>query len=117
VIYKKPAWFFIASFFALLSSLVTYVYGFLAAPFFNPTDPEKLCVGIRVRPPGTSQDLFPLSYQCLGQDGTHTELVPTWINPLIFTLVAFAVVLFALGVNAAEPKQANRNPGANSDDR
>ncbi|GAB3497036.1 hypothetical protein [Amycolatopsis cihanbeyliensis] len=50
---------------------------------------------------GYEESLFPRSGLCHWADGTSTDLVPVWVNPLIFSCIAGAVLCAAFAIRAA----------------
>ncbi|MBA8827622.1 hypothetical protein FHX42_005018 [Saccharopolyspora lacisalsi] len=49
---------------------------------------------------GLDGTIFPRSFACRWDDGSSTELVPMWVNPLIFACIAGVVARAALAVDA-----------------
>jgi hypothetical protein len=78
---------------------VVYAIGFFSAVYI--LDPDQMCAGAagfysgRPGPPdsswiGIGHQYFPLRHTCRWTDGTTYELVPGWVNPLSFALLAVA---------------------------
>lgn len=80
-------------------AVVVYAIGFFSDLYF--LDPDQHCAvraGFASGRPGPSDSswtgvehsYFPLHHICRWGDGTAYELVPGWVNPVFFTLVAVA---------------------------
>jgi hypothetical protein len=78
---------------------IDYAIGFFSD--FNMFDPDQMCAsraGFYSGRPGPSDkswlgitdELFPLHHTFRWADGTIYELVPGWVNPLFYTLLAMA---------------------------
>ncbi|MET8414044.1 hypothetical protein ABZV34_39545, partial [Streptomyces sp. NPDC005195] len=76
-----------------------YAWGVMSG--FYILDPDQMCAAKGV--PGdhvVTREALPVSAQCVTSDGVGTELVPGWVNPVIFmglTLVLLALVAGTLG--------------------
>ncbi|WP_393100261.1 hypothetical protein [Streptomyces sp. LN325] len=76
-----------------------YAWGVMSG--FYILDPDQMCAAKGV--PGdhvVTREALPVSAQCVTSDGVGTELVPGWVNPVIFlglTLILLALVAGTLG--------------------
>lgn len=70
----------------------------IVAGDFTVLRPEQVCGDQVTR---LSQHLIPLSNRCIFANGTTRELVPAWVNPVVFVSLAGAVVLLILAIRAA----------------
>ena len=71
-----------------------YVWGVMSG--FYLLDPDQMCAAKGARGDHVvTRGTLPVSAQCVTSDGVGTELVPAWVNPVIFNglaLLAFALV-------------------------
>ncbi|MFG2529338.1 hypothetical protein [Streptomyces sp. NPDC048516] len=71
-----------------------YAWGVMSG--FYLLDPDQMCAAQGVRGDRiVTRETLPVSAQCVTSDGVGTELVPGWVNPVIFlglTLLVFALV-------------------------
>jgi hypothetical protein len=99
---KTPGNLLLRSFLALAAAGVTYIYGFWTGQFLSLAPTSEMCTAPRPRgTPPMSWTLFPLSNQCRWADGTSTDLVPWYVNPILFVCLATAVVCVVLAIRAA----------------
>ncbi|MBV1949512.1 hypothetical protein [Streptomyces sp. BV129] len=90
---------------AVLTGLLTLlVYGVGALSGF--TRSATICAiragkGPSQQPSSITESLFPLSKECHWTDGTSVDLVPTWLNALLWAGLAGVVLYSALAVRAA----------------
>jgi hypothetical protein len=86
----------------LLSAGLTYAHGFWVGRFLEQRPTDEYCTE---KPLSSYQsitwDLFPLKNLCQWSDGTSTELVPWYVNPIMFAFLAAATAFFALAIEAA----------------
>ncbi|MER6161004.1 hypothetical protein ABT147_36695 [Streptomyces sp. NPDC001868] len=101
-----------------VTALGAYAGGVLSG--FYLLDPEQLCTASGA--PGryvVTQLTLPLSVRCVTEEGTGTELVPGWVNPVVFTgatLCALALgtaITRALRASRARP-ETSRHPSDTS---
>ncbi|MFE2137255.1 hypothetical protein ACFW9X_29455 [Streptomyces sp. NPDC059466] len=70
-----------------------YAWGVMSG--FYLLDPDQMCAAKGVAGDHiVTRETLPVSAQCVTSDGVGTELVPGWVNPVIFT----GITLFALAV-------------------
>jgi hypothetical protein len=70
-----------------------YAWGVMSG--FYVLDPDQLCASRGAEGDHiVTHETLPVSVQCITSDGTGTELVPDWVNPVIFT----GLTLFALSL-------------------
>ncbi|MFI9172978.1 hypothetical protein [Streptomyces lincolnensis] len=73
-----------------------YAWGVMSG--FYILDPDQLCQSLGARGDHiVTRETLPVSAQCVTSDGVGTELVPDWVNPMIF----IGLTLFALAVTTA----------------
>jgi hypothetical protein len=87
-----------AALLSLLAAGVTYVVGLWNGHLLDLRAESTYCTAKalnQVNPDGGSS-YFPPSLKCRWSDGTTTELVPSYVNPLMFTLFAFGTALLLL---------------------
>jgi hypothetical protein len=87
-----------------------YAWGVMSG--FYILDPDQLCAARGAR--GThivTRQSLPVSAQCVTSEGVGTELVPAWVNPVIF----IGLALFVLALATAAVTGARRGlSGADS---
>ncbi|MFE0351217.1 hypothetical protein [Streptomyces griseoluteus] len=94
---------------ALLTGLLTLlVYGVGLLSGF--TQSATICAvragkGPSQRPSSITESFFPLSKECRWTDGTTVDLVPAWINALLWAGLAGVVLYSVLAVRAALESQ------------
>jgi hypothetical protein len=106
---------------AVAYAAVVYAIGLFSALYI--LDPDQMCASAagfysgRPGPPdsswiGIDHQYFPLRHTCRWTDGTTHELVPSWVNPLSFALLAVAwVALLARPVaTVVAPERWSRAP-------
>ena len=75
------------------AALGAYAWGLMDG--FSILDPDQMCAARGVRGDHiVTRMTLPVSAQCVTSGGVGTELVPGWVNPMIFA----GVTLFALAV-------------------
>jgi hypothetical protein len=79
------------------AALGAYAWGVMAG--FSILDPDQMCAargvaGDRI----VTRMALPVSSQCVTEGGLGTELVPGWVNPVVY--VGLALFLVALGTGA-----------------
>ncbi|MEU6536864.1 hypothetical protein [Streptomyces sp. NPDC047000] len=77
-----------------------YAWGVMSG--FYLLDPDQMCAaqgvaGDRI----VTRETLPVSAQCVTSDGVGTELVPAWVNPVIFLGLALLVLALVAGTLAA----------------
>lgn len=80
-------------------ALLTYAFG----AFSGVIDEGEFCAvkAGRDRPDSIVRNEFPLSTECRWSDGFSVELVPAWINPVLFACLAGVALCVAMAVRAA----------------
>lgn len=79
---------------------------------FYILDPDQMCAAS-----GADGDhvvtrmTLPVSVQCVTDQGVGTELVPVWVNPVVFAGLAVCVLAVWAGVSAAIRRRADRARG------
>jgi hypothetical protein len=102
--------------FLLLAAALSLVYGFWAGRFLDLRPVDEYCARKPFSSyPSTSWGLFPLERSCQWSDGTSTDLVPWYVNPVMFAFLAAAVFSFALAIQAALHNRATLRRAAQGD--
>ncbi|MEU8950824.1 hypothetical protein [Streptomyces sp. NPDC048489] len=82
-----------------------YAWGVMSG--FYLLDPDQMCAAKGVAGDHVlTRWTLPVSAQCVTSDGVGSELVPGWVNPVIFLGLTLLVVALGAGVLAA----ARRRP-------
>jgi hypothetical protein len=99
-----------AALLALLAAMGTYVVGLAEGHFFDLRSEGDFCTAkpLSRTDPFGGATVFPLSQKCRWRDGTTSDLVPSYVNPLIVVLVALGVLLLVLAAFAAVRKRVAR---------
>ncbi|MGV9288587.1 hypothetical protein [Streptomyces sp. NPDC003719] len=73
------------------TALCAYAYG--VSRGFYILDPDQMCAAAGARGDHVVTRMTPpVSAQCVTPDGTGTELVPPWVNPVVLTGLAVLVL-------------------------
>jgi hypothetical protein len=83
---------------SFLLAVVAWIVGVESGKLMSLRPAYEYCGG-HVR--ALSSHFVPLTHQCLYTDGTSRELVPVWVNPLLFVSLAATLVLILLAMRAA----------------
>ncbi|WP_212998135.1 hypothetical protein [Winogradskya consettensis] len=94
---------------ALIYAAATYAWGMLSG--FGALDPAETCASAAgfysgtPGPPddrwtGIAENALPIARTCSWSDGTRFELVPWWVNPLLFAWLTIAVAALPAGLAA-----------------
>lgn len=83
---------------AFALAAVSWLAGFVAGDFLVLRGNDELCGGETTR---LSERLIPLSARCIFTNGTTRDLVPAWVNPVVFVSLVGGVVLLVLAMRAA----------------
>ncbi|WP_328731555.1 hypothetical protein OHT20_13750 [Streptomyces caniferus] len=75
--------------------LIGLMSGFTQAPKMCGVESGK---GPSNRPDSITETLFPLSRVCKWTDGTIVDLVPSWVNPVLFVCAAGFVLCAAMSI-------------------
>ncbi|MEV0170351.1 hypothetical protein AB0I00_04355 [Streptomyces sp. NPDC050803] len=76
-----------------------YAWGVMSG--FYILDPDQMCAAQGVRGDHVvTRGTLPVSAQCVTSDGVGTELVPDWVNPVIFAGLALLVLSVMAGTLA-----------------
>ncbi|CAM5259722.1 MULTISPECIES: hypothetical protein [Streptomyces] len=89
---------------AVCLGITFFVYMFGALSGFTQT--SEICAvksghGSGKRPDSVTETAFPLSHECRWNDGITIDLVPAWVNPVVFVFAAGFVLCSAKAVHAA----------------
>ncbi|MCF1508040.1 hypothetical protein [Streptomyces glomeratus] len=89
------------------AGLGAYAYGVMSG--FYILDPDQMCAAA-----GAAGDhvvtrmTLPVSVQCVTEQGEGTELVPSWVNPVVFG--GLVVCVLALGAGVSSGMRSARRP-------
>jgi hypothetical protein len=92
-----------AALLSLLAAGAAYAVGLVDGHLLDQRAERTFCGAkplSHLNPYGGS-DMFPLSQKCRWSDGTTTELVPSYVNPLVLVLLALTVLFVVLTIRAA----------------
>ncbi|GAA0981336.1 hypothetical protein GCM10009555_049320 [Acrocarpospora macrocephala] len=89
------------SFLALFTAAATYVHGFWAGGFLELRATSEYCADKPLAFPATSWSWLPLRHQCRWHDGGATDLVPWYVNPVVFICLVAAAVCMVLAIRTA----------------
>ncbi|MCG8966247.1 MULTISPECIES: hypothetical protein [Streptomyces] len=93
------------------AALGAYAYGVNQG--FYILDPDQMCAAAGA--PGdhvVTRMTLPVSAQCVTSDGVGTELVPGWVNPVVFTgLVVLVLAPATAAAQALHRARARRRAG------
>jgi hypothetical protein len=97
----------------LVAAGVTYVVGLVDGHLLDLRPEQSFCTAkpLSQANPFGGAGMFPISQKCRWNDGTTTELVPSYVNPLLFTLLALAVLFLVLAVLSRRRKSVSGEPG------
>ena len=90
-----------------VTALGAYACGVMSG--FYILDPEQMCAAAGA--PGeyvVTRMTLPVSVRCVTEEGTGTELVPGWVNPVVHGGAALCAL--ALGTAATQAFSASRAP-------
>ncbi|MEU6242936.1 hypothetical protein [Streptomyces sp. NPDC047024] len=98
----------------LLASAVAFgAYGYGVGRGFYLLDPDQMCAAMGVDGDGIVTDMaLPVSARCVTDDGVATELVPFWVNPLVYVSLAVGAGAATAGVVAAWRRRGEGVRGA-----
>ncbi|MEU6325935.1 hypothetical protein ABZ851_01355 [Streptomyces sp. NPDC047049] len=89
------------------AALGAYAWGVMSG--FYVLDPDQMCAALGA--PGdhiVTRETLPVSAQCVTSDGVGTELVPGWVNPVVFLGLALFVSGFVMGILAGVRRRRGR---------
>jgi hypothetical protein len=98
------------SFAAVLAAAVTYISGVWYGHFFAPLAWDEVCVAKPLNDIPSRTSWLPLSNSCVWKDGTSTELVPGFVNPLTLAFLVAAAACLVLAVLASRRHRAKDLP-------
>lgn len=79
------------------AALGAYAWGVMSG--FYILDPDQMCAARGARGDHiVTRATLPVSAQCVTSDGVGTELVPAWVNPVVFVGLTLFVLAVATGV-------------------
>ncbi|NRQ39971.1 hypothetical protein HII36_50315 [Nonomuraea sp. NN258] len=91
---------FATAFLTVFCAILVYGYGLWSGWFLQLVPTSEFCVSKPLDDPATSWSLFPLRHLCHWRDGTSSDLVPGYINPLIYLSIVGVVIEIVMGVRA-----------------
>ncbi len=81
------------------ATLGAYTWGAMSG--FYILDPDQMCAAKGVQGDHVvTRMTLPVSSQCVTSDGVGTELVPDWVNPVIFMALPLLALALAAGTYA-----------------
>ncbi|MGW2045057.1 hypothetical protein ACWCPF_07720 [Streptomyces sp. NPDC001858] len=81
------------------AALGAYAWGVMSG--FYILDPDQLCAARGVAGEYiVTRMTLPVSVQCVTEEGAGTEIVPGWVNPVVFGGLAVCVVAVGAGVSS-----------------
>ncbi|KAB1927525.1 hypothetical protein F8280_06955 [Micromonospora noduli] len=86
---------------APFAAVGVYLHGLWAGHFLDLRATSVYCPAKPLASTSTSADWLPLRHLCRYADGTTTELVPPYVNPIVFLCLAIAVACTALALRSA----------------
>ncbi|MEU6353762.1 hypothetical protein ABZ896_31275 [Streptomyces sp. NPDC047072] len=91
------------------AALGAYAYGVMSG--FYILDPDQMCAAVGTRGDHVvTRMTLPVSAQCVTSGGVGTELVPGWVNPVVYaSLVLTALALGAAIGTGVRRRTANRS--------
>ncbi|MGI5522744.1 hypothetical protein ACQEUX_17700 [Micromonospora sp. CA-259024] len=95
------------------SAIVIYLHGVWAGHFLDLRATSEYCSAKPLGSTPTSTDWVPLRHLCRYADGTTSNLVPAYVNPIVFLCLAAGVACTALAVRAAR-RPGRTDPAADS---
>ncbi len=93
---------------ALLVAGVSYVHGVLAGRFLELRPTSEYCADKPLGSPATSWTWLLLTHRCRWSDGTTTDLVPAYVNPVVYACLALALTCTVVAVRTARRNRSNR---------
>ncbi|WP_431883860.1 hypothetical protein [Micromonospora gifhornensis] len=103
---KTTAGFVVGIVVAPAAAIVTYVHGLWVSHLLDIRATSEYCTAKPLASTATSADWLPLRHVCRYADGTSTDLVPGYVNPIIFLCLFIAVVSTALALRSARRSRA-----------
>ncbi|NEB94997.1 hypothetical protein G3I21_25500 [Streptomyces bauhiniae] len=96
---------------ALMTASTAFgLFGFGVACGFYILDPDQMCAAKGV--PGdmiVTHETLPVSAQCVTGAGAATELVPFWVNPMIYLCLLVCAVAIGAGVTSVACRKPARS--------
>ncbi|MEV6365387.1 hypothetical protein AB0L86_00640 [Micromonospora musae] len=83
------------------AAAAVYLHGVWAGHFLDLRATSEYCPAKPLASTSTSADWLPLRHLCRYADGTTTDLVPAYVNPIVFLCLALAVACTALALRSA----------------
>ncbi|GES29808.1 hypothetical protein AB0G60_30260 [Streptomyces angustmyceticus] len=84
-----------------------YAWGVMSG--FYILDPDQMCAAQVVRGDHIeTRETLPVSARCVTSDGVASELVPGWVNPLIYLGLTLLVAALVTGVLAGLRRRTGR---------
>ncbi|MEU6715026.1 hypothetical protein ABZ897_26480 [Nonomuraea sp. NPDC046802] len=83
-----------------LAAVVVYLHGLWTGYFFALLPLNEYCVG-KLADPGSSSTWFPLRHLCHWQDGTTSDLVPAYVNPLLIIFLVMTIASTVMAIRTA----------------
>jgi hypothetical protein len=105
---------------ALLAAPVLWVHGIYVGRVLIPLATSEICTAGPLTAPYSDESLLPVSNVCYYADGSTDELVPGYVNPLLFAVIAAFVLFLVLDMRARHLRRAKARSndfGASSHER
>ncbi|GGK60427.1 hypothetical protein Ppa06_25710 [Planomonospora parontospora subsp. parontospora] len=85
---------------ALLTAAAIYVHALWSGEFATLLPLDEYCTSRPLGSPYVSWTWFPIRHLCHWEDGTTTDLVPAYVNPILVTSLVGAVLCMVMAVRA-----------------
>ena len=99
---------FLSGLLAMIVAAITYFHGFWTGHFLDLRATDEYCFDKPLASPPTSSTWLPLRHLCNWDDGTSTDLVPVYVNPILFVCLAATVICMVLAIRAARGELSRR---------
>ncbi|PYC71929.1 hypothetical protein C7C45_09840 [Micromonospora arborensis] len=95
------------------AAIVVYLHGVWTGHLIDLRAVSEFCPAKPLASTSTSVDVLPLRHLCHYADGTTNDLVPAYVNPIVFLCLALGVTCTALAVRSArrQARQVSRLSG------
>ncbi|MEU8950976.1 hypothetical protein [Streptomyces sp. NPDC048489] len=92
------------------AAMGAYAWGVMSG--FYILDPDQMCAASGADGDYVATRMtLPVSVQCVTDQGLGTELVPVWVNPVVFAGLAVCVLAVWTGVSGARRRRADQARG------
>lgn len=87
------------------TAVAVYVHGVWVSHLLDLRAKSEYCPGKQLGVQSDSISWLPLSYLCRWEDGTATELVPAYVNPIVFACAALTIAAVAAAIVLSRRKR------------